>query len=92
MNELESVPGVGKKISADLILVGINKVKDLQGKDPADLYERLCAVKGQKVDRCVLYVFRCAVYYATETTHDPELLKWWNWKGLVALDKPEQPA
>ncbi|NIV18422.1 MAG: pathogenicity locus, partial [Woeseiaceae bacterium] len=26
-----------------------------------------------------LYVFRCAVYYASEEDHDPELLKWWNW-------------
>ncbi len=80
MNELERVPGVGKIISADLILVGINSVNDLKDKDPEALYERLCAVRGQKVDRCELYVFRCAVYYATETTHDPELLKWWNWK------------
>jgi hypothetical protein len=35
---------------------------------------------GQHVDRCVLYVFRCAVYFASESKHDPELLKWWNWK------------
>ncbi len=84
MNELESVPGVGKKISEDLILVGIDSVNDLRDKNPEALYERLCAVKGQKVDRCVLYVFRCAVYYATETTtHDPELLKWWNWKDEI---------
>jgi hypothetical protein len=36
--------------------------------------------KASPVDRCVLYVFRCAVYYANNKTHDPELLKWWNWK------------
>jgi hypothetical protein len=28
----------------------------------------------------MLYVFRCAVYFATEEFHDPELLKWWTWK------------
>jgi len=49
-------------------------------RDPEDLYLKLCDHKGAKVDRCVLYVFRCAVYYATETHHDPELHKWWNWK------------
>ncbi|NQU25233.1 MAG: pathogenicity locus, partial [Candidatus Nealsonbacteria bacterium] len=27
-----------------------------------------------------LYVFRCAVYFASNATHDAELLKWWNWK------------
>lgn len=26
------------------------------------------------------YVFRCAKYYAVNSEHDPELLKWWNWK------------
>jgi hypothetical protein len=28
----------------------------------------------------ILYVFRCAVYCASNENHDPELLKWWNWK------------
>jgi hypothetical protein len=35
---------------------------------------------GAHVDRCALYVFRCAVYFASEAKPDPELLKWWNWK------------
>jgi hypothetical protein len=39
------------------------------------------------VDRCVLYVFRCAVYFASEAEHDPELLKWWNWKDAAPLPK-----
>ena len=36
-----------------------------------------------QVDRCVLYVFRVAVYVAStpEEKRDPNLLKWWNWKG-----------
>jgi hypothetical protein len=32
------------------------------------------------MDRCVLYAFRCAVYYASHDVRDPKLLKWWNWK------------
>nr|WP_321429915.1 helix-hairpin-helix domain-containing protein [uncultured Methanolobus sp.] len=28
----------------------------------------------------MLYVFREAVYFASNEEHDPELLKWWNWK------------
>ena len=32
----------------------------------------------------MLYVFRCALYYASNDIHDPELLKWWNWK-IVTL-------
>ncbi len=44
------------------------------------MYRDLCGIRGAHIDRCVLYVFRCAVYYAGAEKHDPELLKWWNWK------------
>jgi len=80
MSEIQQIPGVGKKMEEDFARIGIHKISDLKNKDPEDLYCQLCAVKGQQMDRCVLYVFRCAVYYATEKIHEPEKLKWWNWK------------
>jgi len=55
-------------------------VQELKDQDPEELYVRQCALQGTQVDRCMLYVFRCAVYYASNENHDPELLKWWNWK------------
>jgi len=78
--ELKQIPGIGLKISGYLRGLGIRSVKDLKGKSPDRLYRRFCVQKGYTVDRCVLYVFRCAVYYASNTNHDPALLKWWNWK------------
>jgi hypothetical protein len=83
---LQEIPGVGPSISADLRGLGIERVADLVGRDPVQLYGRQCAIQGGYVDRCVLYVFRCAVYYATEESHDPELLLWWNWKDRTELD------
>jgi hypothetical protein len=80
MTDLTNIPGVGRSIAQDLRDLGFQQVEDLKGKDPEELYERLCLQRGQHIDRCVLYVFRCAVYYATEEEHDPDLLKWWNWK------------
>jgi len=77
---LEIIPGVGPSISRDLEELGVGEVGDLRGRDPEELYARLCAARGERLDRCVLYVFRCAVYYAGRSAHDPELLKWWNWK------------
>jgi hypothetical protein len=77
---LEQIPGVGKKIAEDLRKLGIRSVGDLKDRSPEELYHRLGAMKGAHVDRCVLYVFRCAVYYASSERHDSELLKWWNWK------------
>ncbi len=79
-DELQKIPGVGKSIAQDLRNLGIDSVQELKDKDPEELYDRLCDQQGVKIDRCMLYVFRCAVYYASTQTHDPELLKWWNWK------------
>lgn len=77
---LEIIPGVGPSLAADLHSLGFHKVASLKGQDPEEMYERLMQRVGAHVDRCVLYVFRCAVYYASHTKHDPEKLKWWNWK------------
>jgi hypothetical protein len=79
-NDLRRIPGVGKIIARDLQELGVDSVSDLKDADPEQLYEKLCLRKGVRVDRCMLYVFRCAVYFASRKNHDPELLKWWNWK------------
>lgn len=79
-DELRRIPGVGVSIAQDLRDLGIYRVEDLRGADPQALYDRLEAQMGVHVDRCMLYVLRCAVYYASEFPHDPELLRWWAWK------------
>ncbi|MEJ0021824.1 MAG: helix-hairpin-helix domain-containing protein [Candidatus Doudnabacteria bacterium] len=80
LKELLVIPGIGKSIAQDLFDLGIRKVSDLKGKDPEKLYKDFCYLQGQQIDRCLLYVFRGAVYFASHKTHDPEKLKWWNWK------------
>lgn len=60
--------------------IGIHQVADLVGQSPEDMYRRDCAFQGCLVDKCALYVYREAVYYAENDTHDPEKLLWWNWK------------
>ena len=80
MAELTRIPGIGPSLAADLYSLGIRETAELRGRNPEALYEELSQQAGQRMDRCVLYTFRCAVYYASESRHDPELLKWWNWK------------
>ncbi len=80
VNELKQIPGVGDKLAEVLFNLGIHSVRALKNRNPENLYRKLCDNKGIPVDRCVLYVFRCAVYYASNEKHDPERLKWWNWK------------
>jgi len=83
LQELEQIPGVGKTIAQDMQNIGIHSIGDLKGKQAEQLYDRLCEFKASPVDRCMLYVFRCAIYYASNTEHDPELLKWESWKDKV---------
>lgn len=80
LQELQRIPGVGKRIAEDLWNLDIRSISDLKKRSPEELYAKLCALQGTQVDRCMLYVFRCAVYFASNKRHDPELLKWWNWK------------
>ena len=80
LKEMQTIPGIGPSISRDLADLGYISVSSLRGEDPELMYQRLCELRGGHIDRCVLYVFRCAVYFADNTTHNPELLKWWNWK------------
>ncbi len=77
---LRLIPGIGKSLSRDLIDLGYSTVDELKSEDPEMMYQDLIALRGHHIDRCVLYVFRCAVYFASHETHDKELLKWWNWK------------
>ncbi len=84
MDDLQTIPGVGKSIAVDLRDLGIRRVADLKGKDPERLYARINARRGVRQDLCLLYVFRCAVYFASTRRPKPELLKWWNWKDRRA--------
>ncbi|MBN2014166.1 MAG: pathogenicity locus [Candidatus Altiarchaeota archaeon] len=81
LKEFQQIPGVGGKIAEDLWSMGFRSAGELKNKDPEKLYSRLCTQKEDEVDRCMLYVLRCAVYYVSNTEHDPKLLKWWNWKN-----------
>lgn len=80
MKGLTVIPGIGPSLARDLWQLGIREVCDLRGRSAQALYNELCLQTGERQDPCVLYAFRCAVYFASESKHDPELLKWWNWK------------
>ncbi|MFN8421036.1 MAG: helix-hairpin-helix domain-containing protein [Anaerolineae bacterium] len=87
LQDLMQIPGVGRQVAQDLYELGYRSVEDLRGEDPECMYEALCAYQRVMVDRCMLYVFRCAVYYASTDAPDPDLLKWWRWK-----DVPQETA
>lgn len=78
---LQEIPGVGPRTAAVMERLDIRQVSDLRGRDPEELYRLECVLKGFQEDRCALYVWRAAVYYAEHEIRDPEKLKWWYWKN-----------
>lgn len=82
IKELMKIPSIGKSIANDLWEIGIQSIADLHSKDPQLLYEMSNQHAGVVQDRCLLYCFRCAVYFATTPVAEqqPDKLLWWNWK------------
>ena len=80
LKSLQEIPGVGPSIAKDLHDFGIRSVATLKGKNPERMYLDLCRKRGRHIDRCMLYVLRCAVYYSSHKKPNPNKLLWWNWK------------
>ena len=82
IKELMAIPGIGKSLATDLWNIGITSVVDLKGKDPEVLFALSNDYAGVVQDRCVLYAFRCAVYFAQTPPEyrEKEKLNWWFWK------------
>jgi len=82
LKTLQQIPGIGKSIAEDLYNIGIRQVADLKGRDPEELFNQSNAFAGSVQDLCLLYTFRCAVYFSEtpKELQDPEKLKWWNWE------------
>jgi len=88
LKELRTIPGVGKRIAQDLAKLGILVVEDLKGKDPELLYIQHNDQKGMVQDICMLYTFRCAVYFAETPLNQREKdkLNWWYWMDKDKVD------
>lgn len=81
---LLSLPGIGHAMAKDLHMLGIENISDLAGLNPMQMYETLCSLTSTKQDRCVLYVFRCAVWVAENPNFaGDERRNWWAWKDLA---------
>lgn len=80
LKQFQTIPSVGKACALDLWNMGIKEIRELKNQNPMELYERLNYISGMKHDICMLYTFRCMVYFVTEKEHDKPKLNWWYWK------------
>ena len=83
LKQFQTIPSIGKACSLDLWNIGLRSIDELAGQNPRVLYNKLNNLTGVNHDICMLYTFRCAVYYATEKTHDKNKLYWWYWKDKI---------
>ena len=80
-SDLQAIPGIGKNMAQHLIDAGYPTVESLKKQDPEEIYLKDCVNKGEKVDRCALYVYRLAVHYANhEGVLPQDKQNWWDWK------------
>ena len=78
VSRLEDLLNIGKAIAGDLRSIGIDHPKKLAGKDPFELYRRLCEKTGVRHDPCVMDVFISAIHFMDGG--DP--LPWWSFTEM----------
>lgn len=71
--KLTDLPNIGKAGASDLQLLGIVNPEDLVGRDPYQMYEKLCSTTGQKHDPCVIDVFISITRFMSGEEAKP----WW---------------
>ena len=75
MSEFRSIPSIGIRFAQNLISLGFYTLKDIKGKDPAKLVDRLERQLGAWMDPCVEDQFRLVVYYANRPGSPKN---WWD--------------
>ena len=80
--KLEDLVSVGPATLEDFRLLGVESVAQLARSEPAELFERLCALRKCRIDVCCLDVFTAAVAQARNPHLPAEKRKWWYWSGV----------
>ena len=88
MSELRKIPNVGKTTEKDLIAMGYTTIESLKGKTAEQLYEEECALRGEPIDRCQLYLYRAVEYFVNSENPDLSKCPWWLWKDEFAEPSP----
>jgi hypothetical protein len=77
VRQLTDLPNVGPATARDLAFIGINAPEQLAGKDPLELYQRLCSKRGARQDPCVLDVLISITRFMGGDAPKP----WWAYTG-----------
>jgi hypothetical protein len=86
---LLALRSVGVAALRDMRLLGVNTVSELAASDPQEMYNRLCALTGKKIDICQYDLFCCAVAQARnpQLPGEQEEWHWWSRQRLAQRQK-----
>lgn len=70
---LQDIPNIGPSIADDLRALGIHEPRQLVGKDPYALYDRMTEISGFAHDPCLCDCFISAVRFMEGAPPHP----WW---------------
>ena len=76
----------------DFRQLGIKSVADLAAADPDEMNARLEIITGQRMDPCVLDVFRCAVAQARDPNLPADQCDWWYWSRARKRQDAAKPS
>lgn len=97
ISEFQTIPSIGKQFAENLMQLGFYSLKEIRGKDPAKLFDRLELQTGVWIDPCVEDQFRLVVYYSD---HPDSALNWWDFtserkafrqKNGYPANRPQRP-
>jgi AraC-like DNA-binding protein len=97
ISEFQSVPSIGIRFAENLIQLGFYSLREIRGKDPAKLLNKLELQMGVWIDPCVEDQFRLVVHYSD---YPGSVKNWWDFtnerkafrqkKGYPS-NRPEKP-
>jgi hypothetical protein len=74
-SNLTELVNVGTSVAAYFERAGINRIEQLAGKDPIELYDTICRIDARRHDPCLLDTIMSAVDQANGKPARP----WWTY-------------
>lgn len=77
-SDLTALVNVGRAVAGHFERIGITRIAQLVDQDPVELYERMSAASGERLDPCLLDTVMSAVDQAEGQPAHP----WWRYTPL----------
>lgn len=90
--DFQRLGSIGLEMARDFVALGYERVGDLVGRDPVELYDRLSQISGSRQDPCVEDALRCAIAQAEDPRLPGELRDWWKWTSVRGQPSSARPV